>query len=130
MYTFLIVLHVFVSIILILAILLQAGRGGGLSEMFGGSSTQTIFGTSTTKFLTRATAVCAVIFLITCLSLAVLSSRRSRSLMESKEAISVEFDESREIPQEGEIPAEGEVPAGEGMFPEDEREPILPERMP
>ena len=115
MYTFLMILHVFVSIVLILVILLQAGRGVGLSEMFGGSSTQTIFGTSATKFLTRATTACAILFLVTCLTLAILSSRRSRSLMESKKAISVERDESKGIPQE------------EKMSTEDEKDPILPE---
>ena len=115
MYTFLIILHVFVSLVLIAVILFQAGRGAGLSEMFGGSSTQTIFGTSVVKFLTRATSVCAVLFIVTCLSLAILSSRRSRSLMESKKALSVELGESKAVPQKEEIPAE------------DEKEPILPE---
>ncbi len=82
MYAFLIVIHVIASIVLILVILLQAGRGGGLSESFGMSSTQTFFGTSATKFLQNATSACAVIFLMTCLSLAALSTQRSRSLME------------------------------------------------
>ena len=82
MYAILIVVHVIASIILILVILLQAGRGGGLSESFGVSSTQTFFGTSATKFLQRATSVSAVVFLLTCLSLAALSTKRSRSLME------------------------------------------------
>lgn len=82
-YSILIVVHVIASIMLILVILLQAGRGGGLSEAFGMSSTQTFFGTSATKFLQRATSVAAIVFLLTCLSLAALSTRRSRSLMDS-----------------------------------------------
>lgn len=82
MYAALIVIHIIASIVLILVILLQAGRGGGLSESFGVSSTQTFFGTSATKFLQRATSVSAVVFLLTCLSLAALSTKRSRSLME------------------------------------------------
>ncbi len=82
MYALVIVIHVIVSVVLILVILLQAGRGGGLSESFGFSSTQTLFGTSATKFLQRATSVCAVVFLMTCLSLAALSTKRSRSLMD------------------------------------------------
>jgi preprotein translocase subunit SecG len=101
MYLFLMVLHVFVSMVLILVILMQAGRGGGVSEIFGGSATKTIFGTSVTSFLTKATAACAVLFIITSLSLAVLSSRRSRSLMESKGAQSIEF--------EGEVEGGGDV---------------------
>ena len=83
LYSLLIVIHVIASIILILVILLQAGRGGGLSEAFGMSSTQTFFGTSAAKFLQRATSVAAVVFLLTCLSLAALSTHRSRSLMDT-----------------------------------------------
>ncbi|MDD5448993.1 MAG: preprotein translocase subunit SecG [Candidatus Omnitrophica bacterium] len=84
MYALLIVIHVIVSVVLILVILLQAGRGGGLSDTFGISSTQTFFGTSAAKFLQKATSVSAVIFLLTCLSLAALSTHRSRSLMETQ----------------------------------------------
>jgi preprotein translocase subunit SecG len=87
MYYFVIAVHIFVSAVLIIVILMQAGRGSGVSEMFGGSSTRTIFGTSASNFLMRATAVCAVVFIITCVTLAIMSSNRSRSLMESsKEA--------------------------------------------
>lgn len=82
MYALLIVVHVIASIVLILVILLQAGRGGGLSDTFGMSSTQTFFGTSAAKFLQRATSVAAVVFLLTCLSLAAMSTHRSRSLMD------------------------------------------------
>ena len=57
LYGLVITVHVIVSLILIAVILLQAGRGGGLSESFGGSQTQTILGTKTSLFLKRATAV-------------------------------------------------------------------------
>lgn len=77
---FLVILHVFVSLVLILVILLQAGKGGGLSESFGGASQQ-LFGTKSSTFLNRATAVCAILFLVTCLSLGVLSSHGRKSLM-------------------------------------------------
>ncbi|MBI4436627.1 MAG: preprotein translocase subunit SecG [Candidatus Omnitrophica bacterium] len=79
---FLVVLHVIVSLVLILVILLQAGKGGGLSESFGGASQQ-LFGTKSSTFLNRATAICAILFLLTCLSLGILSSHGRRSLMEN-----------------------------------------------
>lgn len=82
MYGFLIIIHVIAAIVLIAVILLQAGKGGGLSETFGGGTTRTIFGTKANTFLTRATSVCAVVFLMTCLVLAIGSTRRGRSLME------------------------------------------------
>lgn len=112
MYIFLIVLHVFVSMVLILVILMQAGRGGGVSEIFGASSTHTIFGTSAGKFLQKATATCAVLFIITSLSLAVLSSRRSRSLMDSGAARSMAAEEETEA-QKPDMPGENETKPAE-----------------
>lgn len=81
MYIFVLIVHVIVSLVLIAVILLQAGRGG-IAEAFGGGATQSVFGTRTATFLSRATAVCATVFILTSLSLTVLSSYRSRSLME------------------------------------------------
>ena len=81
LYGLVIAIHVIVSLVLIAVILLQAGRGGGLSDTFGGSSTQTLFGTKTSVFLTRATAASAIIYILTCLTLAVLTSHRGRSLV-------------------------------------------------
>lgn len=84
LYGLVIFIHVIVSLVLIAVILLQAGRGGGLSETFGGSSTQTILGTKTSVFLKRATAACAIIYIFTCLILAVMTSHRGRSLVASE----------------------------------------------
>lgn len=83
MYVFLIVFHVLACLVLIGVILLQAGKGGGLSAEFGGGGGgfQSIFGTKTSAFLTRATAVCAVIFLTTSLTLALVSAKRGESLV-------------------------------------------------
>lgn len=82
MYTFLIIIHVIVSLFLIAVILLQAGRGGGLADSFGGSQMQNLFGTKSATVLTRATAICAAVFILTCLSLAIISGYRSKSLIE------------------------------------------------
>ena len=81
LYWLVIVVHVIVSLVLICVILLQAGRGGGLSESFGGSSTQTILGTKSSLFLKRATAVSAVLYIIACLALGVMTGHRGRSLV-------------------------------------------------
>lgn len=81
LYGFVIAVHIVVSLVLIFVILLQAGRGGGLSESFGGSSTQTILGTKSSLFLKRATAISAVLYIIACLVLGVMTSHRGRSLV-------------------------------------------------
>jgi len=82
MYAIFITIHVIASIFLIAVILLQAGRGGGLADSFGGSQMQSLFGTKSTTVLTRLTTICAIVFILTCLSLALISSRQSKSLVE------------------------------------------------
>lgn len=87
MYTLVLILHIIVSLILIAVILFQAGKGGGLADTFGGGggggSQTTIFGQKASDFLTKATEVSAVLFLCTSLSLAFLSSKRKKSIMEN-----------------------------------------------
>ena len=77
--------HITACVVLIAVILLQSGRGGGLSEMAGGQGTQQtqkMFGTQTNSLLMKFTSYCAIAFLITSISLVLLTSRKSRSLME------------------------------------------------
>ncbi len=78
----LIALHIAVCIVLIATILLQAGRGGGLTEAAGGGSVQSVLGTQAPTVLKKATEVSAIIFLITCLLLGMITSRKGRSLFE------------------------------------------------
>jgi preprotein translocase subunit SecG len=71
MTAFLVVIHVLASMTLILFILLHAGRGGGVSEMFGGGmQTQAMGSTVMEKNLDRITIITAIIFTGTTLILA------------------------------------------------------------
>lgn len=79
-----IAVHVIVCSLLVIIILIQAGRGGGLVDSFAG--VESMFGTKTNAFLARATTVLSIIFFITCLSLALLSARQSRSLLKGLKA--------------------------------------------
>lgn len=81
MMTFIIILHVIACVVLIILVLIQRGRGAGLVESFAG--VESMFGTKTSAFLTRTTTIMSVIFFLTCLSLAVLSVKQSKSLMRS-----------------------------------------------
>jgi preprotein translocase subunit SecG len=76
-YNFLTGLHVVVCIFLMLVVLLQAGRGGGMGIAFGGSGgSQSVFGSSGgANFLTKMTAICAFIFFANSLTLAYMSSQ-------------------------------------------------------
>jgi len=80
---FVIVLHILISILLIVTILMQSGRGGGLTEGLAAGA-ESIFGSKTNVFMVRATTGLAIAFLITCLSLAFLSTQRSKSLMDRR----------------------------------------------
>jgi len=77
-----IAIHVIACIGLIFFILIQSGKGGGLIESF--SSAESIFGTKTNTFLTKATTVLAITFFITCLSLAFLSTQQTKSIVEKE----------------------------------------------
>lgn len=82
MYTIILALHVFVCILLIIAVLLQnskssdlgAALGGGSGEMFGPKAPSTI--------MNKITTVIAAAFLILSLILAVLSTSREESIMQ------------------------------------------------
>jgi len=77
MYTLLTIIHLFVSFMMIGAILLQSGKGAEIGAAFGGSS-QTIFGSrGAATFLSKMTVGAAIIFMVTSLSLAFLSKERA-----------------------------------------------------
>lgn len=75
-----ITVHVIACVLLIAIVLVQRGRGGGFVENLSGL--ESMFGTKTSVFLTKATTVSAVVFFLTCLSLAVMSVHKSKSLLE------------------------------------------------
>jgi len=80
MYTFLVILHVFVSLFLILTVLLQTGRGAQMGASFGGSS-QAMFGArGQTTFIQKLTAGMAIVFMMLSVALASLSARTSSNL--------------------------------------------------
>jgi preprotein translocase subunit SecG len=59
-------LHVIASLILILFVLLHAGRGGGLSDMFGGVSGASLAGSTVVeRNLDRMTVVVSLLFMFT-----------------------------------------------------------------
>jgi preprotein translocase subunit SecG len=86
MYTVIVILHIVVSLALILIILLQTGKGADIGAVFGGGSSQTLFGSSgPTSFLGKITGAAAVIFMLTSLFLAYFSgSRPASSIMKGE----------------------------------------------
>ncbi len=128
LYGLVVVIHLIAAVVLISVILLQAGRGGGLSEAFGGSSTQTIFGTKASSFLVRATAACAIVYLFTCLTLAVMTARRGRSLMATQKQELPVLPAMPGMPGGAEGPAAPKIPEVPKATPI--TEPVTPEAEP
>ena len=87
MYTFLVVLLILASVLLICAILLQSGKGGGLAATFGGvgTSPDSFFGTRQMgNVLTKASWYLGGGFLLLGFVLSLMSSRAvtSRSVLD------------------------------------------------
>lgn len=66
-------IHVIVSVLMIIFVLLHAGRGGGLSDLFGGGAMGGSMAGSTLaeKNLDRLTIICAVVFTFTTIMLGI-----------------------------------------------------------
>ena len=70
MITFLLTVHVIVSIALIIIVLLQAGKGAEAGASFGGGASQTVFGASGGRtFMSKLTTMVAAVFMLTSMSL-------------------------------------------------------------
>ncbi len=76
MFTVIVVFHVFISLALILAVLMQSSKGEGLAgSAFGGGLSGAVFGgRGAASFISRATTVLAILFMLNSGALALMSS--------------------------------------------------------
>ncbi|WP_024326954.1 preprotein translocase subunit SecG [Thioalkalivibrio sp. AKL19] len=112
-YGLLLVVQVAVSIGLIALILMQHGKGADAGAAFGSGASATVFGAAgSANFLSRSTAVLAVVFFLNSLTLAYLaaSSPEAESLLDQMEAMEEEGDGPPDLPRE--VIPDGE-PAGD-----------------
>ncbi len=96
-------LHIFVSVFLIFVILLQPGKGDAMAAFSGGGggSANTVFGgRGSVTFLSKVTAWCAIIFMITSLTLAYRSSH-SDSVLRARRHIAAEEEAAKKAAQTG-----------------------------
>jgi preprotein translocase subunit SecG len=118
---FLTVLHVMVSLVLIVVVLLQHGKGADIGAVFGGGASSTVFGSrGAGNFLTKLTTASALLFMVTSLSLAYLSNTGTSELFEDKPAAVAPAPEAGDEPAAAAEPAPGfqEVKPGEPATPE------------
>ena len=109
MYTALIGLHVFACIFLIAVVLLQTGKGADMGAVFGGGSSETVFGSSGAgNFLTKLTTGIAILFMLTSLVMTYgLARQTSQSLFDDVPAPTVPQEATDGIPPAD--TAEGQV---------------------
>ena len=86
MLTFTTIVHVFVSILLICAILLQSGRGGGLAGLGGAAAGQVFGGRGAGNFLTKLTTTAAIVFFLTSMVLSFGTSGKESVITRAKGA--------------------------------------------
>jgi preprotein translocase subunit SecG len=84
MYGLILTIHVLACVFLIIAVLLQSGKGADMGAVFGGAGSQALFGSAgPADFLNKATRVLVVVFMITSLTLGFSTLRKpSESIMQ------------------------------------------------
>ncbi len=94
LYYILLTLFIVLSLFLILLVLIQKGRGGGLSAAFGGVGGNTAFGAKTGDVLTWATSIVFGVFLVLGISLNLLAN----SIHEQQQRVSAATQPARTTP--------------------------------
>ena len=118
MFTIVLIIHIIVSIILIVSVLLQVGKGATIGSTFGGSAgSQTLFGSAgPATFLSQVTTGAAVIFLLTSLYLTYSSSqKRTASIMSGVPQLTKPVDDAGAAPQAVPAPQTAPAPVPEGQ---------------
>jgi len=84
MYTLFISIEIIVSILLMIVVLMQASKGGGLAGTLGTSNLGTVFGVRrTSDFLTKTTTVLATLFIVLALFINLVVLPRTEQSAES-----------------------------------------------
>ena len=78
--TLIVVVHVLSALGVIGLVLLQHGKGADVGAAFGGGASGSLFGaTGSANFLSRATAIIALVFFLSSLGLAYLANAKPRT---------------------------------------------------
>ena len=89
---FLTIIHVAACLILILVILLQVGRGHGLSGASFSGGVQSVFGVKAGSFLAKATTIAGIVFILTTISLDVIQAQQNKSLFQASRGMEQTID--------------------------------------
>jgi len=101
--TLLTILHVVVCLFLVGIVLLQHGKGADIGATFGGSS-QSLFGTEgPLPLLNKITTGAAVIFMLTSVTLAYISTQTSSSSVMTSVSVSQPVQEAQQVASEDKV---------------------------
>lgn len=108
MYAFIVVIHTIVCVFLVLAVLIQKGKGAEIGAVFG--SSETMFGSSgPVSFIGKFTTGLAILFMLTSLTLTYLSGHHGGdSVMEGVSVDSQQVPSAPGVP----LPQESMPPSG------------------
>ncbi len=123
MFTIMLIFHTMICVFLVIVILMQASKGEGLAGAFGGGgggiSGAVFGGRGAGSFLSKATTVLAIVFMINCSVLAFMSSRQAGVTSGSSTSIVVEEaqkDRERQATQQQALPTTSDNSEG-SLFP-------------
>jgi len=107
MTTLITLIHVLVCFVLIIAVLLQSGKSADLAGAFGGGGSQSVFGPrGAASLLSKATTICAILFMFTSLGLWIISAKGEKSVLRGEDAPAQEATAATETPKPEETAAE------------------------
>lgn len=124
MYLFIVTLHIFLSVVLVLSIILQPGKND-IGSAFGGGGGSGMFGPrGPASVLSRLTTVVAVLFMVTSISLAWYSDRQTLSDADVTEEIlrGDELGEPRRFGSDEDEDDEAPAPVEFDLVPSEEQE--------
>lgn len=125
MYQVILIIHVAISAALVMFVLLQQGKGGGLGGLGGGGASGTLFGSGgSADFMSRTTAILATGFFITSLTLSIIAVNQVKA-RQAQDLPKVSATQNSEVPVETPVASPSDIPAVE---PETKApvEPIIP----
>lgn len=109
METIVLILHVMIAVAMTGFILLQQGKGAEMGASFGAGASQTVFGSAgSAGFLTKATAVLALLFFVTSITLAIFAKKKV------EQPLSIVVPAAAQVPA---APANADVPAAAASQP-------------
>jgi preprotein translocase subunit SecG len=109
METFILIVHVLAALTLVGLVLLQHGKGADVGAAFGSGASGSVFGASgSANFLSRTTAILAVVFFVTSLGLTYFSTRKTEG-----RGVMTQPAQDKSLP--GQIPPTAPVPAGRSV---------------